>query len=90
MDRLGLGTPATRSSILKTLIDREYVKVEKTKLYPTEKGILLYDLTQNILLGSPEMTAKWEEYLKRIEAGEGSQKTFLNNINSFISKTLWI
>lgn len=88
MDRLGLGTPATRSSILKTLIDREYVKVEKTKLYPTEKGILLYDLTQNILLGSPEMTAKWEEYLKKIGSGEGSQKIFLNNINSFISKTL--
>ncbi|MBT2606715.1 topoisomerase C-terminal repeat-containing protein [Bacillus sp. ISL-53] len=88
MDKLGLGTPATRSSILKTLIDREYVRVEKTKLYPTEKGILLYDFTQNILLGSPEMTAKWEEYLKKIGSGEGSQKNFLNNINSFISKTL--
>ncbi|MGG4265457.1 DNA topoisomerase [Peribacillus simplex] len=88
MDKLGLGTPATRSTIIKTLIDREYIKVEKTKLYPTEKGILLYELTQDMLLGSPEMTAKWEEYLKKIGDGEGSQKIFLNNINSFISKTL--
>ncbi|MFE7152221.1 DNA topoisomerase, partial [Heyndrickxia sporothermodurans] len=87
MDKLGLGTPATRSSIIKTLIDREYVKVEKTKLYPTEKGILLHELTQNILLGKPEMTAKWEEYLKKIGNGEGTQTTFLNNINNFISKT---
>lgn len=88
MDKLGLGTPATRSSIIKTLIDREYISVEKTKLYPTEKGRLLYDLTKNILLGSPEMTAKWEEYLKKIGTGTGTQKTFLTNINNFINGTL--
>ncbi|MDM5335804.1 DNA topoisomerase [Fictibacillus enclensis] len=88
MDKLGLGTPATRSSIIQTLIDREYVKVEKTKLFPTEKGILLYDLTRDILLGSPEMTAKWEEYLKKIGTGSGTQKAFLDNINQFISSTL--
>lgn len=88
MDKLGLGTPATRSSIIKTLIDREYVHVEKTKLFPTEKGILLYELTQNLLLGSPEMTAKWEDYLKKIGSGVGTQKTFLNNINNFIIGTL--
>ncbi len=88
MDKLGLGTPATRSSIIKTLIDREYIRVEKTKLYPTEKGILLYDLTKNILLGSPEMTAKWEAYLKKIGTGTGTQIAFLNNIKNFISSTL--
>ena len=88
MDKLGLGTPATRSSIITTLIDREYIKVEKTKLFPTEKGILLYDLTKNILLGSPEMTAKWEEYLEKIGKGTGAQQVFLKNINNFINNTL--
>lgn len=88
MDKLGLGTPATRSSIIKTLIDREYIKVEKTKLYPTEKGKLLYDLTKDNLLGRPEMTAKWEEYLQKIGSGAGSQEVFIKKINSFISQTL--
>lgn len=88
MDKLGLGTPATRSSIVKTLIDRKYIHVEKTKLYPTKKGELLYDFTKDILLGSPEMTAKWEEYLKQIGEGKGTQKNFLDNINNFIDKTL--
>ncbi|TRZ39380.1 type IA DNA topoisomerase (plasmid) [Niallia circulans] len=88
MDKLGLGTPATRSSIIKTLIDREYIRVEKTKLYPTQKGSLLYNLTKNILLGSPDMTAKWEDYLKKIGTGTGTQKVFLNNISNFISGTL--
>lgn len=88
MDKLNLGTPATRSSIIKTLIDREYMHVEKTKLYPTEKGLLLYELTKNILLGSPEMTAKWEDYLKKIGVGTGIQAAFLNNISNFICTTL--
>ena len=88
MDRLGLGTPATRSSIIKTLIDREYIKVDKTKLYPTEKGILLYDLTKEILLGRPEMTAKWEEYLLKIGSGTGTQEIFINKINIFINDSL--
>ncbi len=88
MDKLGLGTPATRSSIIKTLIDRQYMTVDKTKLYPTEKGLLLYDLTKDILLGSPEMTAKWEIYLKKIGEGSGTQEVFLKNIKTFIEKTL--
>lgn len=88
MEKLGIGTPATRSSIVKTLIDREYITVEKTKLYPTEKGYLLYELTKNILLGSPEMTATWEEYLKKIGLGTGSQEIFLKNIKNFIQSTL--
>lgn len=88
MEKLNIGTPATRSSIVKTLIDREYIEVEKTKLYPTEKGKLLYDMTKNILIGKPEMTATWEEYLAKIGKGEGTQQVFLKNINNFINKTL--
>lgn len=87
MDKLNLGTPATRSSIIKTLIDREYIKVEKTKLYPTEKGVLLYDMTKDILLGKPEMTAKWEEYLSKIGVGKGSQDKFIENVQKFIETT---
>jgi len=88
MDKLGLGTAATRSSILKTIEDREYVKKIKTKLYPTEKGLLLYEFTKDILLGSPEMTASWEAYLQKIGQGKGTQSTFMANINKFITNTL--
>jgi len=87
MDKLSLGTPATRASIIKTLIDRGYVRVEKTKLFPTEKGILLYDNTKDTLLGKPEMTQQWEGFLVNIgkdKVGpEARQKKFLGNIHAF-------
>jgi len=91
MDKLNLGTPATRSGIIKTLIDREYIRVEKTKLYPTEKGILLYENTKDTLLGKPEMTQKWEEALAKIGKDKADckkgQEVFLKNIREFCGKT---
>ncbi|MGC3008454.1 DNA topoisomerase [Enterococcus faecium] len=38
MAKLGLGTPATRSKIVDTLLNREYIKIENTNVYPTPKG----------------------------------------------------
>jgi DNA topoisomerase-3 len=38
---IGLGTPATRSGIIKNLFDRGYVREEKKKLYATDKGLFL-------------------------------------------------
>jgi DNA topoisomerase-3 len=37
----GLGTPATRSGIIRNLFDRRYVREEKKKLYATDKGLFL-------------------------------------------------
>jgi DNA topoisomerase-3 len=38
---IGLGTPATRSGIIKNLFDRGYVREDKKKLYVTDKGLFL-------------------------------------------------
>ena len=38
MEELGIGRPSTYASTLKTLVDREYVKVDKRKLIPDSKG----------------------------------------------------
>jgi DNA topoisomerase-3 len=38
---IGLGTPATRSGIIKNLFDRGYIREEKKKLYATGKGLFL-------------------------------------------------
>lgn len=88
MDKLGLGTPATRSSCVETLIAREYITSEKAELFPTEKGKLLYELTKETLLGKPELTENWEKYLHSISAGKGSRDVFISNIKTFISEVI--
>lgn len=81
----GIGTEATRASIIETLKQKEYIKVEKNKLIVTEKGKLLCQAVESQhLLTSAEMTAKWEMYLKKIGKKEGNQETFIANIKKFI------
>ncbi|TFI60556.1 hypothetical protein CKN63_13410 [Carnobacterium divergens] len=88
MEKLDIGRPATRASIIKVLIDRGFMSVKNTQLFPTEKGKLIYSMTKELLIGKPEMTAKWEEYLKLIGSGKGSQQTFIKNIEKFVHSTL--
>lgn len=90
MAKLGLGTPATRSSIVDTLQSRGYIKVENTKVYPTPKGYLLWDLTKNknLLIGKPETTAQWEDFLGKIAQKSYTREGFLRNIYKYINVTV--
>lgn len=81
----GIGTEATRASIIESLKKREYVELKKSQLYMTQKGNLLCQAIENQhLLTSAEMTAKWEKYLRKIGNKEGNQEIFINNIKKFI------
>ena len=42
----GIGTPATRASVIETLFAREYVTRQKKCLVPTEKGLALYSIVR--------------------------------------------
>ncbi len=64
----GIGTPATRHTIIDTLRDREFIKEEKGQVVrSTERGRALYDAAPKSL-SSVVTTAEWEMRLKRIEA----------------------
>ena len=84
----GIGTEATRANVLETLKRQKYIEVQKNIITVTPKGIILCKAVDGTLLSSPEMTAKWESYLKKIKTGEGSQEAFLNTIEKFIGKTI--
>ncbi|MCY3067577.1 DNA topoisomerase [Aerococcus mictus] len=85
MAKLNLGTPATRAGIIETLKKREYIKNDgKTKLIPTDRGLLLYDFTKNLLVGRPDMTAKWEQYLEKIGEGKAKPDLFISKIKESI------
>lgn len=80
----GIGTEATRSNIIETLKNKEYIKVEKNLVYCTPKGEILSTVVEGTLLSSPQMTAKWEEFLRKIGKGERTQEMFIDGINKFV------
>lgn len=65
----GLGTPATRASIIETLISREYIAREKRNLVPTQKGLAVYDVVKDHKIAQAELTGQWEKRLEEIRSG---------------------
>ena len=80
----GIGTEATRDETIKKIKKGRYIEIKSKKVHITPKGRVLCAAVKGSLLGSPDMTAKWEQYLAKIGEGTGSQDTFLANIRKFI------
>jgi DNA topoisomerase-3 len=83
MKESGLGTPATRAATIERLLKVGYLVRERKTLVPTEKGRALIRLLGESPLSSPELTARWEERLSRMEKGAGSRRDFMTDINDF-------
>jgi DNA topoisomerase-3 len=79
----GLGTPATRAATIERLLKVGYLVREKKALVPTEKGRALIGLLGESSLASPELTARWEERLARMEKGAEDRARFKDDISSF-------
>ncbi len=79
----GIGTPATRSAIIKNLFDKGFFTYEGKKLIPTIKGIsFIQSLPDSIV--NPDMTALWFEKQLDIENNTLSVDDFLNDLDLFI------
>ena len=76
----GLGTPATRASIIETLLDRGYITRDKKSLAATDLGRYLVAIVQNRSLKSPELTGDWEAKLRQVERGRFGAREFMAEI----------
>jgi len=83
MKERGLGTPATKSSIIEIIKKRDYVKMEKKNIISTTKGRQLIKIVDT-KVKSPEMTGEWEYKLKQIERGEYNARQFLSEIHGYV------
>ncbi len=63
----GIGTPATRASIIEHIIRKGYVERKGKQLIPTEKGKMIMDILPDEVK-SVEMTATMELQLKAMES----------------------
>ena len=80
----GLGTPATRSGIIEQIINKGFVKRDGKKLISTIEGENLMKVLPEDTK-SPELTAKWETKLDKINKGELSENQFLEEIKTYIN-----
>jgi len=85
MKDCGLGTPATRASIIETLLSRGYITRAKQQLVPTDMGIGLIAALPVASLASPELTGSWEARLARIARGEDSRARFMADIATYVA-----
>ncbi|MED0981372.1 DNA topoisomerase 3 [Bacillus paramycoides] len=79
----GLGTEATRAGIIETLKKQGYIEVKRNKVSVTPKGEILCESVQGTLLSKPDMTAKWEGYLRKIGKNQGSKDVFVSQTSKF-------
>ena len=82
MKEKGLGTPATRASIIETLISAHYLTRQGKELQPTAKAIQTITLLKNAVpeLTSPELTGEWEFRLREIEHRKLTRDAFMKDI----------
>jgi DNA topoisomerase-3 len=73
---IGIGTPATRASIIETLFKRNYIQREKKSLIPTAKGLQVYEAVKDKKIADVAMTAEWEMVLQQIENKEVDAAVF--------------
>lgn len=80
----GLGTPATRASIVETLLSRGYIRRDKKALRVTDLGRYLIAIIADPVLKSPELTGEWEQKLGEIERGSRKRAEFMAEIGDRI------
>ena len=79
----GLGTPATRASIIEGLITEKYLHREGRELIPTAKAFSLITLLKGLEvteLTQPELTGEWEYKLSQMEHGKLTRAEFMKDI----------
>ena len=83
MQEKGLGTPATRSSIIEGLIAEKYMLREGRELIPTAKAFQLMTLLRGLgveELSKAELTGEWEYKLNQMEHGKLTRESFMAEI----------
>jgi len=83
MQEKGLGTPATRASIIEGLIAEKYMLREGRELIPTAKAFQLMTLLRGLgveELSKAELTGEWEYKLALMEQGKLKREAFMGEI----------
>ena len=86
-EKKGLGTPATRASIIEKLVSSGYAQRKGKQILPSTEGKELVKVMPEHLK-SAVMTAEWENQLLMMEKGQITDTQFMGEITSLVRKIL--
>lgn len=86
-EKKGLGTPATRASIIEKLVSSGYAQRKGKQILPSTEGKELVKVMPEYLK-SAVMTAEWENQLLMMEKGQITDAQFMEEITSLVCKIL--
>lgn len=80
MEKEGIGTKSTRPMMIQTLRERQYVRVNKNIIFPSERGMKFISSIEapwgNYI--SPKFTSRVEEEMEKVSRGEKDWKELVN------------
>ncbi len=81
MEELGIGRPSTYASTIAVLKDRDYVRLEKKRLYPEDKGRIVTAFLESFFTKyvGYDFTADLEEKLDQVSNSEIDWKALLRD-----------
>jgi DNA topoisomerase-1 len=81
LEEYGIGRPSTYASIMNTLIERQYARLDKKRFFPEDVGMVVSDLLVNHFTRYVDynFTASLEEELDRVSRGEKQWKPLIHD-----------
>lgn len=79
----GLGTEATRGSIIEGAVSKGYLVRDKKRIIASQKAHALMSILPPVIV-NPSLTAAWEQELERIEAGTQTMTAFMDKITGWV------
>lgn len=93
LKEIGIGTPATRASIVEDLIYKGLARRDGRTLVPTSLGSTLVRLVRNLkleALAKPDLTGQWEQRLRLVTEGRYDTMKFKKEIISLVEEMVGI
>lgn len=88
----GIGTSATRAEVLKKLVEKNYLSLNKKTqiLTPTKTGYAVYAIVKEVIpqMLSPKLTASWEKGLSMVEKGEITEEEYMKKLETFVKNII--
>jgi DNA topoisomerase-3 len=83
MEEAGLGTAATRSPVIESLLSCGYVEQRGECLIPTERGLVVYNCVKTMRIADMQQAGGWERMLADVREGSQEAGVFMTAFKIF-------